>query len=107
MANVKSQFELIDNIGSTKHYNGTVGTTAIAIPTVAAQEISEFYLENPINNTPVTKTLSYSCDGGVTYTDLNVSGSMIWTPKGKIKQLYIKGNVAAVSYKLVMNFEDI
>jgi hypothetical protein len=104
---IKADFEIQDLDGSTKAFNGTVGTSATAIPTVAAKEVSEFYIENPISNTPVTKTLSYSCDGGVTYTDLSAGESMVWTPKGRIRQLFIKASAASTSYKMVVNFEDI
>lgn len=107
MSNRKAQFETQDLIGATKHYSGAVGTAPIAIPTVADKIIAEFHIENDIYNTPPTKTLSFSCDGGITYTELRLGESMVWTPKGSIEQLYIKGSTAGVLYKMVVNYEDI
>jgi hypothetical protein len=104
---IKADFEIQDLDGQTIHYSGTVGTTAINIPTVVAKEISEFWIENPINNTPANETLSFSCDAGVTFTDLLVGESMVWTPKGRIRQLKIKGSTASVNYKMIVNYEDI
>lgn len=104
---IKADFETQDLDGQTIHYDGFVGTTPVAIPTVANKIIAEFFIENPIDNTPATETLSFSCDGGITYTALKIGESMIWTPKGRIKQLYIKGNTASVDYKMIVNYEDI
>lgn len=104
---IKADFETVDIDGSTIHYNGSVGTTPTTIPTVANKRISEFFIECDIDNTPVTKRLLFSCDGGATYTTIRPGESMIWTPKGRITQLYIKGNVAAVSYQMIVNYEDI
>lgn len=107
MANRKAQFETQDLIGSTKHYSGTVGVAPTAIPTVANKIIAEFQIENDIYNTPPTKTLSFSCDGGTTYTELRLGESMVWTPKGGIEQIYIKGSTAGVLFKMIVNYEDI
>jgi hypothetical protein len=104
---IKADFEIQDMDGQTIHYNGSVGTTPIAIPTSANKIIAEFFIENPIDNSPATETLSFSCDNGVTYTALKVGESMIWTPKGRIRQLYIKGSTASVDYKMIVNYEDI
>lgn len=104
---IKADFEIQDLDGSTKAFNGTVGTSATAIPTVADKEIAEFWIENNINNSPATDRLLFSCDGGTTYTELAIGESMSWTPKGRIRQLFIKGSTASVDYKLLVNFEDI
>lgn len=104
---IKADFEIQDMDGSTVHYNGTVGTTAIAIPTVVAKQISEFWVENNIDNSPVTKRLEFSCDGGVTYTELRIGESMAWTPKGRIRQIFIKASAASTDYKMIVNYEDI
>lgn len=104
---IKADFETQDLDGSTVHYNGSVGTTPIAIPTVADNIIAEFWIENVIDNSPVTKRLEFSCDGGITYTELRLSESMAWTPKGRIKQIYIKASAASTNYKMIVNYEDI
>ena len=104
---IKADFEIQDMDGSTVHYNSTVGTTPVAIASVGNKEVSEFWIENPLENTPVTKRLSFSCDGGTTYTELRIGESMIWTPKGRIREIYIKASAASTSYKMIVNYEDI
>lgn len=104
---IKADFEIQDMDGATVHYNGTVGTAPTAIPTVVGKLISEFWLENSIDNTLVTTRLSFSCDGGVTYTELRIGESMAWTPKGRIRQLLIKASAASTDYKMIVNYEDI
>lgn len=98
--------EIEDNAGSTSHYSGTVGTTPTTIPAVSNKVISSFWIENNANlNTP-NKLLEFSCDGGTSYTQLHIGESMIWSPKGYINQIYIRGNVAAVAYRSIVNYED-
>lgn len=104
---IKADFEIQDMDGSTVHYASTVGTSPVAIPASPDKEIAEFWIENDINNTPATKRLSFSCDGGTTYTELKIGESISWTPKGRIKQIYIKGSAASVSYQMIVNYEDI
>jgi len=106
MAIVKPQFEVTDTKGSTVHYDGSVGTTPTAIPGSPDKVIAEFWIENDIHNTPVTKRLEFSCDGGTTYTELNISEGVAWTPKGDVTQIYIKGSIAGVLYKMIINYEE-
>jgi hypothetical protein len=54
--------------------------------------------------TPYSRTLSWSLDN-VTYHVLSVGEYVGWPLKGSIKQIYIKGNVAGVSYEVVLNTE--
>ncbi len=100
------QMEIEDNNGSTTHYSGSVGTSPTTVPSSADKVISSFYLENPITNTPATKELEFSCDGGTTYTSLRLGESIVWPPKGYVKQIYIKGSTASVNYKMIINYED-
>lgn len=106
MTDTTPQFEITDTKGSTVHYNGTVGTSAFAIPTVAGKVISGCLIENDIDNSPSTKRLSFSFDNAVTFTELKLGESIVWTPKGDRKQIHIKGNVASVSYKVILDFEE-
>ena len=103
---VKPQFEMTDTKGSTIHYDDNVGTTPIAIPTVADKIIGGFWIENDINNSPAHERLSFSCDGGTTYTELAIGESLAWTPKGDVKQIYIKGSTASVDYQMIINYEE-
>jgi len=104
---IKADFEIQDLDGETIHYSSTVGTTPITVPSVAGKIISEFWIENSLDNSPVTKRLEFSCDGGVTYTSLRLGESMNWTPKGRIRLLYIKASAASTSYSMIVNYEDI
>ena len=106
MANTKPQFETTDTKGTTVHYDGAVGTTPATIPSSPDKIISEFWIENDIHNTPVTKRLEFSCDGGVTYTEMNIGESTAWTPKGDIRQIYIKASAAGTLYKMIVNYEE-
>lgn len=106
MTDLAPQFEITDTKGSTSHYNGSVGTTAIAIPTVADKIISSCWIENDSDNTPVTKKLYFSFDGGSDFTDLKLGESITWSPKGDRKQIHVKGNVSSVSYKIIINYEE-
>lgn len=106
MTDSTPQFEVTDTKGFTIHYNGSVGTSALAIPTVADKIISSCWIENDIDNTPVTKKLSFSFDGGSTFTDLKLGESITWSPKGDRKQIHVKGNTASVNYKVLINYEE-
>ena len=110
MSNVAPEFETIDSLGKTQQYQGTVGTTATQVPSVAGTSISEAFIKCGSDNTPNTKRLLWSIDN-VTYHTLSPGEFTGWTFKKdasdvEIKQLYIKGNVAAVTYELIINTEE-
>jgi hypothetical protein len=106
MADTAPQMEIEDNNGSTAHYSGSVGTTPASIPTVADKVISSFLVENDIDNSPVTKRLSFSCDDGASWTELRIGESVVWSPKGYKKQIQIKASAASTNYKMIVNYED-
>lgn len=97
-------FELQDLDGSTAHFSGTVGTSAIALPTVAGNIISEVVIKCPFQ-TPVTKTLKVSFDGGTSFFTLDPGEFIGWSAKGSLRQIYIKGGVAGVTYDILLNRE--
>lgn len=103
MADVEIGQETRDNAGSTSHFNGTVGTSNVSIPTVANKVISEFCIAN-VDSTK-SALLKVSLDGGTTFKDVAYGGSWAWSPKGYPKQIVIKADAASRAYQIVMNFE--
>ena len=105
MANIAPQFETEDISGNTLHDNGTVGATPVLVPSSPSGVITEILIENLPTNS-ATKKLLISFDGGTKYKTLGGPGtSYIWSPKGGLQQVYIKGNVSNVAYEAVINTE--
>jgi hypothetical protein len=105
------EFETIDGLGFTVQYQGTVGTSSIQVPSVAGFSISDAIIRCSSDNTPITKRLLWSIDN-VTFHTLAPGEFVGWTFKKligtstEIRQIYIKGNVAAVGYELIVNTEE-
>lgn len=104
MVDALPQFENSDLVGSTTQFQGTVGTTATAFPTVATTAIAECLVRCP-NQSPNSKRLLYSFDGGVTFGTLSPGEFIGWSIKGSVSQIYIKGNTANVNYEVILNRE--
>jgi len=105
MANVPSYFETVDLQGSTDAYNGTVGTSWTAIPTVA-DNVIQSALVVCVFEQGIAKELYVSFDGGTTTAAKLAPGGYISTNiKGRKTQIHIKGNVASVSYEVTLNRE--
>ena len=77
MSHTKPEREYRDNEGSSSQYNGTVGTSAVNIPSSAGNAISEFLIHCP-NASP--GNLLVSLDGGTTFKTIYRGGHWIWTP---------------------------
>jgi len=107
MADQRPQFEIDDSAGSTVSYAGSVGTLAVNIPTAANKEIGHYFVRCKIDQTPITKRLQVSIDGGTTYRLLGIGEWMSGTLRGtpRIKQIQIKGSVSTVDYEAVLDFE--
>ena len=90
--------------GFTDHFNGTVTTAPTNIPSVDGQTIVDILLEAP-DDQDATNKLFVSFDGGTTFKTLSTSASMVWSPRGNLKHVVIKGNTATVKYEIVMNRE--
>jgi len=91
------------DFGNSIQYAGTVGTTAVPIPAVAANPIILFLVRAP-DQTPNTRRLLWSLDD-VTYHELSIGEYVGWPLKGDKTQIYIKGNGAGVKYEVVLNTE--
>lgn len=106
MVDLPPQQEIVDSKGSSIPYVGTVGITAISLPSSAGSRINSMFIRCP-NQTPTTRRLSYSIDSGVTFLVLSPGESIMWPLKGSIPQVDIKGNVANVSYEIILNFDQL
>jgi len=104
MANVAPQFETSESLGSTAHYNGTVGTTAVSVPAVAGNAIADVMISN-LDSNANSKKLLVSFDGGTNFTTLSAGASLPWTVRGGITQIKVKGSVASVAYEILMNLQ--
>ena len=91
------------DFGSTTQYVGSVGTGSTAVPSSAGYFISSAIIRCP-NQTPVTRTLSWSVDNS-TFHVLAVGEFIGLSIKGNKTQIYLKGNVASVNYEVVLNRE--
>ena len=99
------QFEVEDLTGTTDHFNGTVGTSAVNIPSIAGGVITEILIENLPSNS-ANKKLLISFDGGTNFKTLGGPGtSFIWSPKGYLTQIKLKSNLASTDYEIVLNRE--
>lgn len=88
--------------GSTDHFNGTVGTSSVAIPASAGNVISEVLIRNPKSNS-ILKDLLVSFDGGTTFFTISRNDYLVWGPRDNLTQIYIKGNLASTDYEIIMN----
>lgn len=90
--------------GVTAHYNGTVGTTPVNIPSVAGGVIQSILIDN--TNTDSTKALEVSFDGGTNYKTIGSGSSLSFTLKGDLTQVSLRGAVAACDYEILLNTES-
>jgi len=104
MVDQAPEFETIDRLGDSKQYAGTVGASPVQVPAVAGFDIDTFLISCPGDNTPVTKRLSWSLDN-VTYHVLRPGEDVPIKLKNSYKQIYLKGNVADVSYEMFINYQ--
>jgi len=95
--------ETVNTDGSTDHYNGTVGTTAIDLPGSAGTIIQSILIDNI--NSASNKSLFISFDGGTTFKTITVGSTFSWTVKGNLKQVKLKGSVAGCDYEALINRE--
>lgn len=90
---------------STNHFNGTVNTFGVFLPSTSANEITTVLVKNPASNA-FAEILHVSFDGGTTYFDLRRKEHIIWTVVDSLTQIKIKGSTATVDYQVIMNRES-
>ena len=98
-------FEMQDLSGESKHFNGTVGTTPISIPSSPDKVISEVLFKCPAKQTG-TRNCFISFDAGTTFFDLEEGEYVAWSYKGRQKQIQVKGSAAGTAYQVLINFEE-
>lgn len=96
------QFEIEDDLGSTEQYTGSVGTTNLLIPSVPTTTISEVLVRCPVQ-TPSSKRLLYSFNGGTTFDQLAPGEAIVWNLRGEPTSIIIKGNTTNVLYSVILN----
>jgi hypothetical protein len=106
MSDKRPEFEVEDTIGTSTSFVGAVGTGSTAVPSSPGDVIESFYCYCP-DQTPVTKKLYYSINGGTTWHELGIGDAIVWSLKGEPTQIYIKGSVATVNYEIIMNRKQI
>ncbi len=104
MADLEEGFEQRDNVGSTKHFNGSVNSV-ISIPSFSDKVISEVMIQNI--SIPANRILQVSFDGGSNFISVGRNSHIAWTPKGYQTQIKIKSPTGSlVSYEILINFEE-
>ena len=104
MSDKLPEFEIADKKGSTAPYAGTVGTSWTAIPGSPGNDIQTFSVESDIDN-PVTSIVEISLDGVEVLQQLTPGEFFQQVVKGSIQQIWLRGSVASLDYRVVLNRE--
>jgi hypothetical protein len=104
MADVLPQTGSSDLQGSTSFRSGTVGTTWVNLPASDDKEIGEILIAALTDQTKSNRLL-VNLDGGSEFKTLLPGEILVFQPRGGIKHIQIKGNVASVSWEAVINYE--
>lgn len=110
MAHKAPEFEQTDALGITRHFNGSVGTTSVLVPSVTQGDILEVLVKVPVDQ-PNSRRLKVSFDGGTTYLTLIPGDFVVWDPRKNnsltlIQQIRLEGNVNSVDYETLFNFAE-
>lgn len=104
MVHKAPQFEQADLLGSTSQLTGTVGTSNTNVPTLAGNKIAEIFVRCP--QQLITNRLSFSINGGTNFFVLAPGEWMSFDMRGNtLTQLILKGNIASVSYEVLLELE--
>jgi hypothetical protein len=103
MPDVAPELEIKDRLGTTEHFNGaSAGTAPFQVPPVAGAVITHFRIFVPFQS-PITKTLKISFDGGVNFETLEVGDFLSDEMHGNVTQVHLLANQAGVDYEIVLN----
>lgn len=94
-----SSFPLPNTGGSSAHYNGSVGTTSVSVPSTAGASITSFLIENTHNS----QNLLFSLDGGSTFKTVLPGDAYVVSPRGDLTQITLQGSAAGTTYEIIMN----
>jgi hypothetical protein len=103
MADVSPSFEATDVLGTTEHYNGTVGLSTIGVVPVPGRVVSRAFIKMPVQS-PSSRRLQFSFDG-ISFIDLEPGASIDWDTKENVTQLSLKANQAGTTYQVLLNRE--
>ncbi len=108
MADLEQAFEQTDKAGTTQHFNGTAGTTAVNLPNIPGNVISEFFLRVPRQSGfGANDYVEISLDNGAAYTRFYRGDGIGFSVKGDITQLKVRSSKnSGAEYQLILNFED-
>lgn len=109
MSHQQPEFETKDILGTTQHFNGSVGLVSALVPSVAGAKISNILIRNPATNSS-SAVLYIAFDGGVTYLSLKRGEFAAWSPRNNtsnspINQVRILGSAAGTVYEIIVDTE--
>lgn len=104
MADQLPEFESVDELGTSVHFNSTVGTSAVSVPSSDGNAIQEFTIYNPQTNAK-TAILYVSLDNGTTFRQIPWGCEWGWRTKGRPLHLKLKAAAASTAYEAIINFE--
>ena len=88
----------------TIHVNGTVGTSNIKVPSVAAGKIASVLIKNEESN-PEGAIIGVSFDGGSNYFDILINENFTIDIASTPTQIDLIGSEANLAFQIVMNTE--
>jgi hypothetical protein len=101
MSNAPAEFEIEDIAGAMIQQNGTVGLTAVPIPSSAGNNIAGIFIQCDPDQTPITKRLYLSFDN-TNWITYKPGDADLLPLRGNKTQVYVKGNVASVAYQIIL-----
>lgn len=109
MAHQSPEFEQKDVLGTTQHYNGSVGLVSSLVPAVAGKKISNVLVRSPATNS-VSSVLYVAFDGQSVFLSLKRGEFAAWSPKNDqsnnpISQIRVLGSSASVAYEIIVDYE--
>ena len=109
MAHIAPEVDTKDTLGTTQHFNGSVGLTSALVPSTPQGKLGSVLVRNP-NSNSITEVLYVSFDGGTSYLSLARGEFAGWYPKSNssgmpIQQIRVLGSTASVNYEIVADFE--
>lgn len=106
MADRKVQTETIDVSGETVHINETFTSSEVTRPSVASGVISEVLIDVLETDDDDDGHFLVSFDDGTTFKRIHVGGVLIWSVKGRVKQLKFKTSSGSIDAEILINRED-
>jgi len=89
--------------GATTQFEAqTAGVGVVSYPSSEGEDITSFILIN--QETKIANSVDFSLDSGVTYTEIKGGGFIGWSPKGSVKQIFVRrGGTTDSDFELIIN----